>query len=44
MVDLNSIDQQHDAAFHVKTDTDYSYVSLQTDFFNFVEDNWPYKL
>jgi len=46
MVDLNDIDQQHDAAFDVNSHTEYSYVSLQTgaDFFNFIQDyqsNYP---
>jgi len=46
MVDLNDINQQHDAAFDVNSHTDYSYVSLQTgaDFFNLVQDyqsNYP---
>jgi RHS repeat-associated protein len=40
MVDLNEVNQQHDAAFDVDTRTQYSYVHLQmgADFFNFIQD------
>jgi RHS repeat-associated protein len=46
MVDLNDINQQHDAAFDVNSKTQYSYVDVRmaANFFNFVQDyqiNYP---